>query len=393
MVTMKKFDHKFIFTIFFIFFIFITGIATLISNPIKIGGGLARGYIDSDNSDNVFQKIGNGFAELEDRVNTYYALHDQSVNTYGAIQKLIDSSLVFDIDKSSTVVKLKNGYLTFKSNTDDTSSLSDYLVSLKKKHKDTDFLYVNKISKNTYDKEILPDYYPYIYKTDIEKTMVNLKQNGVSVLDINNIIKTENIDKYPLFFKTDHHWKPMTGLWVSKLISQSLNDNFNYQFNTDIFNSENYNIETYENAFLGSQGKRVGIFYAGIDDFYIVKPKFPTELSVLASDAETPLIGDFEKTMLHREHLTPNNLFNLDETAYDVYMNGNHSLVNIKNNNGNGKKALLIIDSYGMVVAPYLSLAFSELDCIDIRSYTDSVDKYISDTEPDIVIYMITSHQ
>ena len=58
-----------------------------------------------------------------------------------------------------------------------------------------------------------------------------------------------------------------------------------------------------------------------------------------------------------------------------------------------GKTALLVLDSYGCVVAPYLSLQFSQLDCIDIRSYTDPIEDYISKNKPDIVIYAISNHQ
>ena len=98
--------------------------------------------------------------------------------------------------------------------------------------------------------------------------------------------------------------------------------------------------------------------------------------------------------MLHEESITPDNLLNKDDTAYDTYMKGNHSLINITNHNiPEGKTALLVLDSYGCVVAPYLSLQFSQLDCIDIRSYTDSVKEYILKNKPDIVIYAISDHQ
>ena len=71
-------------------------------------------------------------------------------------------------------------------------------------------------------------------------------------------------------------------------------------------------------------------------------------------------------------------MLNKDDTAYDAYMQGNHALVKIKNRNiKSGKRAVLVLDSYGCVVAPYLSLQFSELDCIDIRSFKDSVKDYI----------------
>lgn len=136
------------------------------------------------------------------------------------------------------------------------------------------------------------------------------------------------------------------------------------------------------------------MYYAGVDDFDIITPKYDTDLRVVAKDVGYDVTGTFEQTLIHRENLTPQNSLNKDTTGYDVYMQGNHDLVTIKNNkNENGKNALLVLDSYGVVVAPYLAQSFSQLDCIDIRSYTDSVDDYIKHTSPDVVLYMITNVQ
>lgn len=389
---MKKFNHKNALAIFFLIFIFVTGVLTIALNPMKIIGGFGRGYVDGQG--NTLQKIGNGFTAFEDRENEYYALHDQFINAFGAVQNVINSKLIYDADESNNVVKLKNGYLTFKQTEElKTSDLTDYLTNLKNKYENVNFLYVNKASKDTTDKDLLPDNYPYTYPSDIDKTMADLKSNGIDVLDIEESITTENLDKYSLFFKTDHHWKPSTGIWVSKLISENLNQNFSYNIDLEKLNIENYNVETYENSFLGSQGKRIGKYYAGTDDFDIIYPKFDTNFTITTAGKEA-VTGDFEKTMLHRENLTPNNLLNKDTTAYDVYMEGNHSLVKIQNNNNlNGKKALLVLDSYGVVIAPYLAQSFSQLDCIDIRSYKDSVDSYIAENAPDVVIYSITGTQ
>lgn len=255
-------------------------------------------------------------------------------------------------------------------------------------------LYVNKAKKDTTDKSLLPDNYPYVYGDNYCELESALLNNGIDVLNINSVIEENNIDKYSLFFKTDHHWTPKTGVWVSKLISERLNQTYKYTLNTDLFNIDNYNTETYKNAFLGSQGKRVGVVYAGVDDFDIITPKYKTDIELKIPSENQIVNGDFEATIIHRESITPDNLLNKDDTAYDAYMQGNHPLVSIKNNEvNNGKKAVLVLDSYGCVVAPYLSQTFSNLDCIDLRSFADSLEDYIVKTKPDVVIYMATNHQ
>ena len=117
-------------------------------------------------------------------------------------------------------------------------------------------------------------------------------------------------------------------------------------------------------------------------------------MSVKIASRGELLEGTFEDTMIHRECITPDNLLNKDQIAYDTYMLGNHDLVEIENKNINdGKRALLILDSFGCVVAPYLSQNFQQLDCIDLRSYTSSLKDYIEKTSPDVVIYMATEYQ
>lgn len=391
---MKKFrlDYKKFVAVLFVAFIIGSGAITIALNPIKVFGGLARGYMDSPKDTNVLEKIGNSFSEFDRRMNEYYVLHDQSINTYGFIQRILGVTLIDDVDPSYEVLKLKNGYLVFKdTHFHDYSDLNSYLLKLNKtcKKSGTDFLYVNKVSKDTDDRDLLPDNYPYIFSSNYDELEKSLLSNGINVLNIDSIIKDKKIDKYSLFFKTDHHWTPKTGVWVSQLISNRLNEKFNYKLDSNLFDIDNYNIDTYENSFLGSQGKRVGFAYVGVDNFDVITPKYKTNLELRIPSENIKIKGDFEDTMIHRESITPDNLLNKDDTAYDTYMKGNHALVNIKNNQiKNGKKALLVLDSYGCVVAPYLSQVFTNLDCIDLRSFTGSLEEYIVKTKPDVVIYM-----
>ena len=255
-------------------------------------------------------------------------------------------------------------------------------------------LYINKISKSTTSTSLLPDYYPHIYSSNFNTIKPVLEKNGILITDLEKVIAVQGIDKYSLFYKTDHHWTPQAGLWVCRNICSTINIIPGWNLNTDIFNEENYQIQKFPQSFLGSQGKRVGALYSEIDDFDVVYPSFQTELSVNIKDINFNKTGDFYETMIHEENITPDKLLNQETSAYSAYMQGNHSLVNIRNHNINtGKSALIVMDSYGCVVAPYLALVFDKLDCIDIREYSDCLEDYIKSTEPDIVIYAITSHQ
>jgi len=383
--------------IVFLVFIIAGGILTLALSPVEIFGGLVRGYLSAPEGSNVFQKVSSSFKTFDDRVNLYFAGHDLSIHAYGGIQKVLGRSLINDTDKSSEVLKLNNGYLTFKSNADiDLTNLSQYLLELKEtcNSVDSELVYVHKISKSTTDEHLLPPYYPYIYSSNFEEIRPLLEQNEIAIVDIEQAVIEANIDKYSLFFKTDHHWTPQTGVWVAGNICNSLNEYYDWDLNTNSLDIEQFSVEIYPQSFLGSEGKRTGALYAGVDDFAIVKPINETSLTVEMQDINLIRTGSFEETLLFPENITPEDLLNNDTTAYMTYMQGNHPLVTITNHmNNNGKTALLVMDSYGCVVAPYLALEFQQLDCIDIRSYTDSVEEYIKQTSPDVVIYAIENYQ
>lgn len=392
-----KFTYKNIIAILFVVFIMVSFVLSFITAPTKILGGLARGYLNSPEDTNVLSKIGNGFKDFDSRMSEYYVFHDISINSYGAVQNLIDKKLIDDVDPEYEVLKLNNGYLTFKHTSDeDLTNLGNYLIDIKSvcDKNNINLMYINKLSKTTDDKDLLPANYPYAHKSNYGELKKRLLQNNIGMLDIQDIVDEQNIDKYCLFFKTDHHWTPKTGIWVSQLITEKLNSLYNYNLNSDLYDISNYNIETHYNAFLGSQGKRVGYLYAGADNLDVITPKYDTDMSVKIAGSGEILKGTFEDTIIHRECITPDNLLNKDRTAYDTYMLGNHDLIEIKNNNiNNGKRALLILDSFGCVVAPYLSQNFQQLDCIDLRSYTGSLKDYIEETSPDVVIYMATEYQ
>ena len=83
--------------------------------------------------------------------------------------------------------------------------------------------------------------------------------------------------------------------------------------------------------------------------------------------------------------------------TYATFSGGDFRLQIIKNNlNANGKKVLLIRDSFACVVAPFLALQTSELHVCDVRDYEYyvgdklNIDEYIKEIKPDYVIVLYT---
>ena len=147
-------------------------------------------------------------------------------------------------------------------------------------------------------------------------------------------------------------------------------------------------------ALVGSHGRRVGPWYAGIDDITVITPRYDTHVSFQETGAGLGRDGSFAETFLFPENLTEKSPFAV--SRYDVYLGGEYGelrLDNLSRQDGlavqsTGKRILLLKDSYSLVVAPFLALGYDSVRCLDLRLYDGDVMDYIHGYQPDLVIVL-----
>ena len=146
--------------------------------------------------------------------------------------------------------------------------------------------------------------------------------------------------------------------------------------------------------FLGSYGKKVGTYFTwnGADDFDLILPKFKTDMTECQPFKNEIKNGAFEDTVLYKQHLEKNYYHT---NNYCTYSGGDFRLQIMKNNlNTNGKKILLIRNSFACAVSPFLALNTSELHICDVRNYSYFVgnkinmEEYIKEIKPDFVLVL-----
>lgn len=316
------------------------------------------------------------------------------INLYGAVQRVAGNRFVIDkASPSSNVAKLDNGYLSFaygkwKGLPEKSARIAAFGEELNARG--IDLLYVQypfKLDKD--DKQLPVGVEDYTNET-VDEMLGLLRQQGIATLDIRQRIKEEKLDHYSLFFRTDHHWKPETGLWAAKEICETLNNDYGFGIDLSKLDTRNFTPSVYKNWFLGSQGKRVGRFYAGTDDFTFILPSYVTDMACVyhpkdANDLRRE--GTFEDTFIFYDRLLEKDYFR--KNPYVVYTNGDYSYTEHTNHSLAGKKILAIRDSYSCVVVPFLSLtACRELHTIDPRHFDGSIQDYIADFQPDIVLLL-----
>ena len=223
-------------------------------------------------------------------------------------------------------------------------------------------------------------------KTNFDRFAEKLSEKKIPTLDLISEKEEENISDEEMFFITDHHWKPREGgLWAAEKICEELG--------LPSFNESDFEIKTYEDAFLGSQGKKVGSFFSplGIDDIEILAPEFETSLREEIPSKGINREGDFGE-LLYMGNIEPRDLYS--KNPYAAYSGGDFReqiITNLKN--PVGKKIVIIRDSFGCALTPFLALSTSELHILDIRDGGYAAEKpdvreYIEKVSPDYVIIL-----
>lgn len=306
------------------------------------------------------------------------------INFNGLVQKLMNVTIVRSTD-GGNVYKLKNGQLIYNLAKQDMSAYIDNMIKLNTylKTREINLLYTQ-LPFKIHDNSDMPPGTNEYGNENANELLAALNNESIDNIDLRPRMKND-FESY--YFVTDHHWKPATALWAADEISNEISNKYGYPNNKKM-NIENFNIETYEDWFLGSLGKKTGIYYAGADDFDVITPKFKTDFDFYADTAggEIERKGNFKDVMFNFDMINKKDYFNLN--PYAGYIGGDYKLNIIKNNSApNDKKVLLLRDSYSCTLLPFMSLNFKEISAIDLRYYkkTSLID-YIEEYEPDLVI-------
>lgn len=310
------------------------------------------------------------------------------IETNAWFNKIVGMKVVSGTD---SVVVMKNGYLTFENNSvvsGDYASKSIKWFSDELSERGIGFAYIQYPAKEKKDDVQLPDGIVDNSNKNADRLLNKLNNEGVKCVDLRESLAKKSDDWYSNFFVTDHHWKPETGLWASGQIIDLLNSDFSLSLERKKVNINRYKIDVYEKINFGSQGKVSTLSFADPEDFSLIYPKEKTSITV-QYNTDPEMTGRFEDVLFNKENLNDKDYYNF--SAYSTYLNGNKAITKILNNDcKNGKKIIVIGDSYNKCVVPYLSQAVETVELIDRRYFDGSLMNYIDKEKPEIVLVAYT---
>jgi len=243
--------------------------------------------------------------------------------------------------------------------------------------------------------KVIPGY------TELPKPMTNnsnlvadaflerLAAQQLPYLDLRPRLWQSGIPYKDMFYRTDHHWQTPTAFWAAMELVAYLEESLHWELPSLSRDLKDYRQETYTGIFLGSQGRRTGRFYTGVDDFTIIYPYTDGSYSLYADGYAEPLwTGSFRQTFLREEHLAADKP--ITHGRYGTFLEYDMGLVHIINHDlQEGKRVLLIKDSFSLAMAPFLAQFFQELYLIDLRAFTQlplELLPTIAEIAPDLVM-------
>lgn len=301
------------------------------------------------------------------------------LNLYGAFAGAIGKQEV------NGVFKFDNGNLLNKANTV-SKNIELYKNNMLEFCKTNNAFYVQAPAMTN---EINPDGSINYHNSEAKELVSHLRSNNVDILDLNQMIDDEGIDRETVFFKTDHHWTSEAAFWGYQRLVQKLNRDYGCNIDSYYTDINNFDKKVYEDWFLGSVGQRTGHVYSGLDDISVIYPKFETTMSaeILQKSRKTIIRkGSYEDTALNYDRIKTKDYYTGD--CYLVYLGGNYPHIKIVNSNApENKKIAIVKDSFASPVAAFLSVCFQEVHVIDVRDLDwMSVNDIIAEIQPDITL-------
>lgn len=200
---------------------------------------------------------------------------------------------------------------------------------------------------------------PFAPQYDQSITLETIRQKLSDDVKLGDLFGELSDGARQYYYRTDHHWNEQ-GAYVGYVKLCEL-------LGIEPFGREDFTFELVSEEFRGTLYSTSG--YKHVEPDSIV-------LNVKTDNPEIPMTvvddGTERDSLFWRERLE-------EKDQYTVYGGGNHALVVTHNEQGNGRKLLLIKDSYAHVLLPYLAANYSEVHMMDLRYYATGVYDYIED--------------
>ncbi len=349
-------------TVVFILFIYLLAGAFIVMPKAKISANEKRPLAEFPEVS--FESIKSG--EFTSGLDTYLADHFPIRDAFVGLNAYVNLALGQNGD--SGIYKCKNGYLItapYKYNDVQIDKNIKYINDFQKSTGLDSSIMIVPTAGYTLN-NILPKNHKK-YNDDKVFSKIENKIENVDFINLSDFFQNAKNDTQ-LYYKTDHHLTSSGALSMYQHFCKEKN-----------IKPATFTLSKTVNGFYGTTYSKSGL--------WLTKPD---NIEIWTCDSEnsyTVTITENNKSETYNSLYFESHFDNMDK--YPVFLDGNHQKVVVKNKNcHNGKRLLLVKDSYAHCFATFLIENYEEIDMIDLRYYHKSVKDIADENNLNEVLFL-----
>ncbi|WP_315120122.1 DHHW family protein [uncultured Clostridium sp.] len=176
-----------------------------------------------------------------------------------------------------------------------------------------------------------------------------------------------------IYYKTDHHWTTKGAYYAYEALASAMNFTPKEE--------EDFSVTEVSENFYGSMYSKSGFRGLEPDSINLYLPKNKQNLIVSYSDKDENFNSIYAMDNLNKKD------------KYTVFLDGNYPIVKISTDVKNGKKLLIIKDSYANSFVPFLLNHFNEIYMVDLRFYNENLNDLMGKNNIDnlLILYNVNT--
>ena len=200
----------------------------------------------------------------------------------------------------------------------------------------------------------------------IDTAYATLDSCIIAIDAYSNIAKHTNED---IYLRTDHHWAPLGAYYAAEAIAKAAGVPFN-----DLTHYDEKVVKRYVGS-MYRYSKDISVKNSP-EDFVYHTPRdieykttyinYIIDENYSVTGSTGPISGEY--------------FFKFNDgsgNAYCTFMGGDNKITQVRTSVANGRRMLLLKDSYGNAIPGYLFYSFEEIHVVDARYFTENIKQYV----------------
>lgn len=182
------------------------------------------------------------------------------------------------------------------------------------------------------------------------------------------LLALQNHKEEAIYYKTDHHWTALGAYYGYVAFCKTAG--------LTPLPLEAFNIETVSDSFYGSLFSKGNFTFASPDHLQIFYPKNESPVTVTYEAT-----GETTDSLYAYKHLET-------KDKYSVFLDSNHPMIRIQTGTKNGRKLMVVKDSYANCFVPFLTAHYEEIQVLDLRLLSMPLKTFATENHIDDILVL-----